>query len=309
MTTPASQNPIMVDSSFHETLTHYRQRVDNALLTHLPALESSGTQLPTVMHYAVTNGGKRVRPVLTYATGKALNLSLDRVDVAACALEMMHAYSLVHDDLPAMDDDDLRRGKPTCHKAFDEALAILAGDALQALAFTILARNRDPLVSDTAKLRMVEILGEASGAKGMAAGQAIDLESVGHTLTLDELENMHNHKTGALIQASVLLPAALSESTDPELMPRLEGYAGAVGLCFQIVDDILDVVSDTETLGKKQGADIALNKPTYPALLGLEGAREHAQRMHQTALSHLDGLGPDFDELRTLSAYIMQRTY
>ena len=299
----------MVDESFHETLKQYRQRVDQALLTQLPSRETSGTQLPVVMHYAVTNGGKRVRPVLTYATGKALGLSLDRVDVAACALEMMHAYSLVHDDLPAMDDDDLRRGKPTCHTAFDEALAILAGDALQALAFTILALNRDPLVSDTAKLRMVEILGEASGAKGMAAGQAIDLESVGRKLTLAELENMHNHKTGALIKASVLLPAVLSESSDPELMPRLEGYAGAVGLSFQIVDDILDVVSDTETLGKKQGADIALNKPTYPALLGLDGAREHAERMHEKALSYLDGLGSDFDELRTLSAYIVQRTY
>lgn len=308
MTTTSHDAPV-ADAAFDDILRQYRRRVDAALLTHLPTPETSGTQLPVVMRYAVTNGGKRVRPVLTYATGKALGLSLDRVDVAACALEMMHAYSLVHDDLPAMDDDDLRRGKPTCHKAFDEALAILAGDALQALAFTILALNRDPLVSDTAKLRMVEILGEASGAKGMAAGQAIDLESVGRTLTLNELENMHNHKTGALIKASVLLPAALSESSDPELMPRLEGYAGAVGLCFQIVDDILDVVSDTETLGKKQGADIALNKPTYPALLGLDGAREHAERMHQTALSHLDGLGPDFDELRTLSAYIMQRTY
>lgn len=309
MTNTASRNSIMVDESFHETLKLYRQRVDQALLTQLPSLETSDTQLPVVMHYAVTNGGKRVRPVLTYATGKALGLSLDRVDVAACALEMMHAYSLVHDDLPAMDDDDLRRGKPTCHKAFDEALAILAGDALQALAFTILALNRDPLVSDTAKLRMVEILGEASGAKGMAAGQAIDLESVGRKLTLAELENMHNHKTGALIKASVLLPAVLSESSDPDLMPRLEGYAGAVGLSFQIVDDILDVVSDTETLGKKQGADIALNKPTYPALLGLDGAREHAERMHEKALSYLEGLGPDFDELRTLSAYIVQRTY
>lgn len=309
MTITGSHNPIAVDASFDDTLRQYRQRVDAALMTHLPTPETSGTLLPVVMRYAVTNGGKRVRPVLSYATGKALGLPLDRIDVAACALEMMHAYSLVHDDLPAMDNDDLRRGKPTCHKAFDEALAILAGDALQALAFTILALNRDPLVSDTAKLRMVEILGESSGAKGMAAGQAIDLESVGRKLTLEELENMHNHKTGALIKASVLLPAALSESADSALMSRLEAYAGAVGLCFQIVDDILDVVGDTETLGKKQGADIALNKPTYPALLGLEGAREHAELMHQTALSQLEGLGPEFDELRTLSAYIMQRTY
>lgn len=294
---------------FVERLKAYQQRVDSALLTLLPEANSSTTQLPAAMRYAVTNGGKRVRPVLAYATGKALGLPLSRVDVPACALEMVHAYSLVHDDLPAMDDDDLRRGKPTCHKAFDEATAILAGDALQALAFTVLALNKDTEVSDSAKLRMVEILGEASGASGMAAGQAIDLESVGRTLTLAELENMHSHKTGALIKASVLLPAMLAEPSDTDLLHRLDSYAGAVGLCFQIVDDILDVVSDTETLGKTQGADIALNKPTYPALLGLQGAREHAQNMHQSALAHLEGLGPDFDELRMLSHYIVERTF
>ena len=305
----STPDSLQTDAHFIERLEVYQQRVDAALLTHLPTHETSGTRLPEAMRYSVTNGGKRIRPVLTYATGQALGLPLDRVDVAACALEMMHAYSLVHDDLPAMDDDDLRRGKPTCHKAFDEATAILAGDALQALAFTILALNRDPHVSAEAKLRMVEILGEASGAQGMAAGQAIDLESVGRMLTLAELENMHNHKTGALIKASVLLPAVLAEPENRELLTNLENYAGAVGLCFQIVDDILDVVSDTQTLGKKQGADIALNKPTYPALLGLEGAREHAQRMHQTALLHLEGLGPEFDELRMLSAYIVQRTF
>lgn len=294
---------------FVERLKAYQQRVDSALLTLLPEANGSTTQLPVAMRYAVTNGGKRVRPVLAYATGKALGLPLSRVDVPACALEMVHAYSLVHDDLPAMDDDDLRRGKPTCHKAFDEATAILAGDALQALAFTVLALNKDTEVSDSAKLRMVEILGEASGASGMAAGQAIDLESVGRTLTLAELENMHSHKTGALIKASVLLPAMLAEPSDTDLLHRLDSYAGAVGLCFQIVDDILDVVSDTETLGKTQGADIALNKPTYPALLGLQGAREHAQNMHQSALAHLEGLGPDFDELRMLSHYIVERTF
>lgn len=306
----SSASPVSPDASaFETTLQRHRQRVDAALLEFLPAKDISGTQLPTVMHYAVTNGGKRVRPVLCYATGQALGLPLERVDVAACSLEMLHAYSLVHDDLPAMDDDDLRRGKPTCHKAFNEALAILAGDALQALAFTILAMNRDPLASDTAKLRMVELLGEASGASGMAAGQAIDLEAVGRTLSLAELENMHNHKTGALIRASVLMPVALAEIGDDNLKARLTGYAEAIGLCFQIVDDILDVVSDTDTLGKQQGADMALNKPTYPALLGLDGAREHASHMHQTALSHLEGLGREFDDLRSLSAYIMQRTH
>lgn len=297
------------NESFVEILKIYQQRVDGALLSLLPSAEDSATQLPAAMKYAVTNGGKRVRPVLAYATGTALGIPLERVDVAAAALEMMHAYSLVHDDLPAMDDDDLRRGKPTCHKAFDEATAILAGDALQALAFTVLALNPDRGVSDSAKLQMVKVLGEASGANGMAAGQAIDLESVGRQLSLKELENMHNHKTGALIKASVSLPALLSANTDNAMLDTLDKYAGAVGLCFQIVDDILDVVSDTETLGKTQGADIALNKPTYPALLGLDGARAHAQNMHETALAAIEDLGSDFDQLRMLSHYIVERTF
>lgn len=303
-TASSTENP-----SFTQRLKNYQERVDIALLAHLPTVSKSATQLPAAMRYAVTNGGKRVRPILAYATGIALGIPLERVDVPACALEMMHAYSLVHDDLPAMDDDDLRRGKPTCHKAFDEATAILAGDALQALAFTVLALNPDTDVSDSAKLQMVKILGNASGADGMAAGQAIDLEAVGKRLTIEELENMHSHKTGALIKASVLLPAMLMEHPDEAMLNALGDYAVAVGLCFQIVDDILDVVSDTETLGKTQGADIALNKPTYPALLGLAGAQEHAQNMHKTALSAIENLGPQFDELRMLSNYIVERTY
>jgi len=298
---------------FSERLAVYQDRVDHALLQLLPKDGEAKTQLHSAMRYAVTVGGKRVRPILAYATGKALSIPLDRIDVPACSLEMMHAYSLVHDDLPAMDNDDLRRGKPTCHIAFDEATAILAGDALQALAFTLLANNTDPTLSDTARIRMISILGDASGDNGMAAGQAIDLESVGHSLTLAELENMHSHKTGALIKASVLLPAVINQSdndiVDEQLIARLGKYAGAVGLSFQIVDDILDVTSDTETLGKTQGADIALNKPTYPALLGLDGARQHAKKMHESALAHLAGLGDDFDELRMLSAYIVERTY
>ncbi|MFK7892824.1 MAG: (2E,6E)-farnesyl diphosphate synthase [Granulosicoccus sp.] len=297
------------NNHFEHLLDGYQQRVQNALLERLPQTGVGSTQLPLAMRYAVTNGGKRVRPVLAYATGKALGLSLDRLDTPACALEMMHAYSLVHDDLPAMDNDDLRRGKPTCHKAFDEATAILAGDSLQALAFTLLATNPDPILSAEAKLRMIEQLGSASGADGMAAGQAIDLEAVGRTLTLEELENMHRHKTGALIKASVLLPVMMTEPVEHAVLDKLGAYAGAVGLSFQIVDDILDVVSDTETLGKTQGADIALNKPTYPSLLGLHGARAHAQHMHKIALSYLEGLSEEFDELRMLSAYVLDRSH
>ncbi len=260
------------------------------------------------MRYAITNGGKRVRPVLTYATGTALGVPLERLDVAACSVEMMHAYSLVHDDLPAMDDDDLRRGLPSLHRKFDEATAILAGDALQALAFTVLATHNDSSLDATARLQMIAALGDASGAKGMAAGQAIDLESVGKTLSLEQLEVMHRHKTGALIRASARLAVLAAGSVDETLANKIDAYAGAIGLSFQIVDDILDITGDTETLGKTQGADMALNKPTYPALLGLSGAKDYAQKMHSIALESLAGLGTEFNELRDLSRFIVNRS-
>ena len=315
----------MSDRPLAEALEAYRARVHDALLARLPPLDSASPRLAEAMRYAVTVGGKRVRPVLTYATGRALGVPLERLDTPACAVEMVHAYSLVHDDLPAMDDDDLRRGQPTCHRRFDEATAILAGDALQALAFTILADapsaggagtapagsadGSADVPSARARLAMVRLLGEASGADGMAAGQAIDLEAVGRMLTLEALETMHRHKTGALIRASVRLALAAAERDDAELGRRLDDYAAAVGLSFQIVDDILDVVSDTETLGKAQGADIARDKPTYPALLGLDGARRHADETHRRALDALDGLGASFEELRALSAFVVERTY
>ena len=256
-----------------------------------------------------SGGGKRIRPVLVYATGAALGVSLEKLDTPACAVELMHAYSLVHDDLPAMDDDDLRRGVPTCHRQFDEATAILAGDALQALAFTVLAENTDQDISAQNKLRMISMLGRASGAEGMATGQAIDLEAVGKDLNLEQLEDMHRHKTGALIQASVILASLSANLSDLALIDRLDSYASAVGLAFQIVDDILDVTGDTLTLGKTQGADEARNKPTYPSLLGLDGAKKHAMNMHQIALDSLQGLGNDFDELRALSALIINRSH
>lgn len=290
-----------------QLLKNYQNRVDRVLLDLLPPVNSSNTQLPAAMRYAVTVGGKRVRPILTYVTGQALGVPLERLDVPAASVEMLHAYSLVHDDLPAMDDDDLRRGQPTCHIKFNEATAILAGDALQALAFTILANNEDAVITTDDKLRMVKVLGDASGSAGMAVGQAIDLESVNESLTIEQLENMHRHKTGALIRASVAMAGLAADSPTDELMARLDRFASAIGLCFQIVDDILDVVADTDTLGKQQGADIALNKPTYPALLGLDGAREHAAEMHQCALSELEGLGPQFDELRQVANYITKR--
>jgi farnesyl diphosphate synthase len=294
--------------SFEFTLEHYRSRVNAAMKIHLPCLSKPSTQLKEAMHYAVTNGGKRVRPILVYATGEALGAPAEALNTPACAVEMMHAYSLVHDDLPAMDDDDLRRGKPTCHKKYGEATAILAGDALQALAFTILSRQNT--TSDlSSQLEMIRILGDASGAIGMAEGQAIDLESVGNQLTLSELENMHRHKTGALIRASVLMGAIAAGEDSPKTLRALDHYAGAIGLSFQIVDDILDIIGDTQTLGKPQGSDIALNKPTYPALLGLEGAKRHAKDMHEQALAHLQDLPKSFDILRGLSNYILDRTH
>ena len=222
--------------------------------------------------------------------------------------ELIHTYSLVHDDLPAMDDDDLRRGEPTCHKQFDEATAILAGDALQALAFALVAQG-DDAIEPRQRLKMIALLGEAVGANGMAWGQAIDLEVVGRQIDLKTLEHMHRHKTGMLIRASVRLGAMASPAVDIDQLQCLDDYASAIGLAFQIVDDILDITADTNTLGKSQGADVARNKPTYPALLGLDSSRTHAQRMHEQALDSLEGLPRHYDTLRDLSAYIIQRSY
>lgn len=289
-------------------LEEYRTRVDKALLNFLPAQDKTSTQLEAAMHYATLNGGKRVRPMLVYATGKALHADDATLDVPACAIELMHAYSLVHDDLPAMDDDDLRRGKPTCHIQFNEAMAILAGDALQALAFTTLAVTLRGRLPAEKIIDMVDELGTASGVEGMAAGQAIDLQSVGQTLDLESLEAMHRRKTGALIAASVTLGAMCAEHADASLLDRLRTFGNAVGLSFQIVDDILDVVGDTAVIGKTSGADIALNKPTFPSILGLEGARSHARDQRDKALESLSGLGPDFDELRELASYVVQRS-
>jgi geranylgeranyl pyrophosphate synthase len=229
------------------------------------------------MRYAVLGGGKRVRPVLVFAAGAAVGAADARLDAPACAVELIHAYSLVHDDLPAMDDDDLRRGRPSCHRAFDEATAILTGDALQTLAFQILAQATEP--DAAVRLRMIATLALASGSRGMAGGQAIDLAAVGRELDMVQLEDMHIHKTGALIRASVLLGALCTDEFDEPRLERLDRYAKCIGLAFQIQDDILDVVGDTALLGKTAGADTARDKPTYPGCRagspsgGIEGPR------------------------------------
>ncbi|MEJ2396589.1 MAG: (2E,6E)-farnesyl diphosphate synthase, partial [Candidatus Thiodiazotropha sp.] len=256
-----------------------QQRVEAALEHHLPSETTLPTRLHQAMRYSALSGGKRIRPLLVYAAGQAVGVTPERLDMPACAVELIHAYSLVHDDLPAMDDDDLRRNQPTCHKAFDEATAILVGDALQTLAFQVLCCGEGIQSDAETRLKMMQTLTRASGSRGMAGGQAIDLESVGKELNLTELENLHIHKTGALIRASVRLATLLNPALDETKRNALDRYAKCVGLAFQIRDDILDVEGETEILGKTQGKDLAQDKPTYPALLGLSGAREKAEEL------------------------------
>ena len=294
--------------SLSEQLNKYQKEVDQALLERLPAQDQNPDRLHQAMHYVVFNGGKRVRPVLVYAAGEALGANLSTLHAPAVAVELIHAYSLTHDDLPAMDDDDLRRGKPTCHKAYDEATAILTGDALLTLAFDVLSQNTNANTNTKAEsqLEMIRILAKASGAAGMVGGQAIDFFAMGQTLTLDELKHMHAHKTGALINASVLM-GACAANADLAQTQALSNYADCIGLSFQIRDDILDVEGDTAVIGKSQGSDEALNKPTYPALLGLDGAKQAALDLHDKALTTLEKFDEKADTLRNLSSYIVNR--
>lgn len=282
-------------------------RAEAALDLRLPAANRMPERLHQAMRYSVLGGGKRLRPLLTYATGQAVGVPWECLDGPACAVEFIHVYSLIHDDLPAMDDDDLRRGKPTCHIAFDEATAILAGDALQALAFHVLAHDSSIAVPADSRLAMIETLATASGSLGMVGGQAIDLDSVGKTLDLPSLENMHIRKTGALIRASVNLAALANPSLDSGIADKLDHYAKCIGLAFQIQDDVLDEESDTQTLGKTQGKDRDNNKPNYPALLGLAGAKQKARELHEEALDTLSGLGAEAEILRALSRFIIER--
>ncbi|AGI22638.1 geranyltranstransferase [Pseudomonas sp. ATCC 13867] len=282
-------------------------RVDAALEKLFVAPREELTRIYAAMRYSVVNGGKRVRPLLAYAACEALGGEVERADGAACAVELIHAYSLVHDDLPAMDDDDLRRGQPTTHIAFDEACAILAGDGLQALAFEVIGNAElNPQEAQT-RLDMLMILTRASGSAGMVGGQAIDLESVGRMIDQAALETMHRHKTGALIEASVQLGALASGRATTEALEALRRYAEAVGLAFQVQDDILDVESDTATLGKTQGKDQAHDKPTYPALLGLDAAKAYALALRDQALAALEGFGDNAEPLRALARYIVER--
>jgi farnesyl diphosphate synthase len=282
-------------------------RADEALTRALPAESQPPVELHRAMRYAVLGGGKRLRPLLVYASGLAFGVPLERLDSSAAAVEIIHAYSLVHDDLPAMDDDALRRGRPTCHVVFGEAMAILAGDALQALAFEVMANDSRLDVDAGTRLDMMRTLALACGSHGMAGGQAFDLAAVGKPLDAAELERMHVHKTGALIRASVRLGALAAGCTDARRLDALEDYGHAVGLAFQVRDDLLDIEADAAQLGKTPGKDAAANKPTYPAILGIEASRAELARLTARALAALDSLGAHVDPLRALASFVAER--
>ncbi|WP_301099578.1 (2E,6E)-farnesyl diphosphate synthase [Otariodibacter sp.] len=291
---------------FSTDLSYYQQRINQFLKNQFALYDKADAPLIDAMEYAVLLGGKRVRPFLIYATGNTLNVELDKLDYSAAAMESIHAYSLVHDDLPAMDDDSLRRGKPTCHIAFDEATAILAGDALQSFAFELL--SSDPNLSAEQKVAQFQTLSTAAGARGMCLGQSLDLQSENKLISLEELETVHRNKTGALIEASVLMGFNLSDYVEDKIIKTsLQQYARAIGLAFQVQDDILDVVGQSEKIGKVVGADEALNKSTYPRLLGLDGAKLKASELHQSALLALSSLPFDTTSLKELADFIVKR--
>jgi farnesyl diphosphate synthase len=293
--------------SLQDKLKEYQGRVENALDEYLPGENIDPAILHQAMRYAVMGSGKRIRPVLVYATGETFGVDPATMDRPAAAVELIHAYSLIHDDLPAMDDDELRRGKPTCHKAYDEATAILAGDAIQALAFHILAHDTKIDVAPSQRIKMIASLAKNSGSLGMAGGQAIDLAAVGKQLSLEELEIMHSHKTGALIRCSVELGALSIVGLKNDEFNALAEYAKNIGIAFQVRDDILDVEGDTEILGKKQGSDIERHKPTYPDLLGLDGAKRVADDLHLKALAALSTLDRDTTLLQEIASFIIGR--
>ena len=290
-----------------ETLTSYQQRNNQQLNQWLEQLPHQEQPLIQAMKYGLLLGGKRIRPFLVYSTGQMLGCKPENLDTPASAIECIHAYSLIHDDLPAMDDDDLRRGQPTCHIKFDEATAILTGDALQTLAFTILAEGELNPNAENQRIKMVQALAQASGAGGMCLGQALDLGAENRRVSLADLEEIHRNKTGALINCAVKLGALAAGEKGLEVLPHLERYSKAIGLAFQVQDDILDIISDTETLGKPQGSDQELNKSTYPSLLGLEGAMEKAHTLLQEALQALEAIPYNTQLLEEFARYVIER--
>jgi len=297
----------MNEPALRAFLSDCQQRTETSLERLLPAADTPPIRLHQAMRYAVLGGGKRVRPTLAYAAARAVGVEPALVDTAAASLEMIHTYSLIHDDLPAMDDDDLRRGRPSCHKAFDEATAILAGDALLTLAFQVLATDAEFAGDAAMRIAMIGNLGRGSGSLGMAGGQALDLESEGKDLNLVMLENIHIHKTGALIRAAVNMGALASPGLSAERAEALDHYAKCIGLAFQIQDDLLDVEGETAVIGKQSGADAAHQKATYPSLMGIGPAHEAAADLVDDALASLQPFGDGGDPLRWIARYIVSR--
>ncbi len=298
---------MMSDTAFQAFHATCCAQVDATLKAHLPDPTHAPHRLHQAMHYAVLGKGKRIRPLIVYAAGHAVAAERDWLHHPGCVVELVHAFSLVHDDLPAMDDDDLRRGKPTCHRQFDEATAILAGDALLTLACQVLAEA--PLPDPQINLTMLHHLLRASGTQGMVGGQALDIDAVGKPVDLPHLEHIHIHKTGMLIRACVHLGMLCGPAITAVAEQHLDRYAKCIGLAFQVQDDVLDVVGDTRNTGKQSGKDAAADKPTYPALLGLQGARNMAQRLVQEALAELADFDQKADPLRQVAHYIVQRQH
>ena len=292
-------------TSFENRIAHYTARVADALDNALPPASGSPKRLHDAMRYAVFNGGKRVRPLLVYATGECLGIRKELLDAPAAAIELIHAFSLVHDDLPAMDDDDIRRGKPTLHRQFDEATAILAADAMQPLAFSILAGI--PEVPAETRTRLVKLVADAAGSIGMTGGQSMDLTAEGKTLSAEEIEHMYALKTGALIYASVASASLLDDNLEEHHASAIDAFGRTIGIAFQIKDDILDVEGDTEVIGKQSGADERLEKATYPGLVGIDEARERCASLLRSSLEQLDDFGDDAEPLRWLARFIVER--
>jgi len=297
-----------IPTDFRHWSSVLQQRVETQLQAVLPDSGLTPQRLHQAMRYAVLGGGKRVRALLTFAAGEFVQADPDRAVIAACAVELIHAYSLVHDDLPCMDDDVLRRGKPACHVEFDEATALLVGDALQSLAFQLLAEYQ-VAENTTIQIKMVRLLASACGSHGMAGGQAIDLAAIGTQPTLAELEFMHIHKTGALIRAAVLLGAHCGTELSDAQMEKLDHYAKSIGLAFQVIDDVLDAEATTATLGKTAGKDAIRDKPTYVSVLGITEARKLANELRRAALTALDGHGERALRLRELADFILDRKF
>lgn len=294
-------------SSFPPRIEAYRSRVERVLQQCLSLPDPGTVRLREAMQYSALGGGKRLRPTLVYLTGESLGAPLTDLDAPAAAVELIHVYSLVHDDLPAMDDDDLRRGRPTCHRAYDEATAILVGDALQALAFAVLADESIGQIAAPLRLAMIRTLAQATGTRGMAGGQAVDLAAVGQVLTVQDIEDMHRRKTGALIEGSVVLGALGAGVSSGREFDALERYGAEIGLAFQIQDDILDVEGDPALLGKTTGADAALRKPTYPSTVGVSAARARARELRDRAIESLVPLGQRAAALVELAQFIVSR--